>query len=88
MSNAPLATPGLASNPNRNFAMNTVSPSPAPEPTKPAAQAKLAMENIITALALMGMFGKTVLVRVVNLIIQTVLSVHCITVTALARKIN
>ena len=51
-------------------------------------KSKLAMENIITALALMGMFGKTVLVRVVNLIIQTVLSVHCITVTALARKIN
>ena len=87
-SNAPLATNGLAVNQRPNFAMNTASPSPAPEPTKPEESAKLAMVNIITVLAPMGIHG-TQLIKYVNMIIKpTVSSGLYTTVTVLARKIK
>ncbi len=84
VSNAHLATPGHAVNQRPNFAMNTASPSPAPEPTKPAAPAKPAMENIPPAPAPPVMRG-TIRLKNVNMIIKPTVSLaHYITATVLA----
>ena len=76
-SNAPLATPGHASNQSRNFAMNTASPKPAPAPDIPAASAKPAMVNTPNVPVRLATFG-TIRLNNVKTPPPTALSARCI----------
>ena len=83
-SNAPLVTNGHASNPSRNFAMNTDLLSPAPAPDILEGSEKLATGNIIIVLVPTVTLG-TQLIKYVNTTTRpTASSEHCITVTVLA----
>ena len=84
VSNAHLATNGHASNPSRKSANNMASLSPVLVQATPAESAKPATINTPNVAALSVISGTIRLKHVKTL----VLSVRCITATALARKIK